>query len=332
MTRIVIVGAGVIGLTVAFKLCHLGYEIIILSRDLPADELRPRYTSQWAGAHVRPAPVDADKEEEFQTFIEKSYKEFQRLTMVPGSSVIKVEGVEYLEFDDPKYRNPKGFYSRLPNFRHISKSDLPPSVVIGTAYDTYCLTPGVYLNYLVDRIPGTRLIRSTLKSIFDAYHYGDIVINCTGNGLLDGRLDEKWFPIRGHTLLLNPQKTPMQTITYQLKDGRWAFIIPRQNGTMILGGTKSPYNYSTEMDDKETEWLLETARKYFIEYTGPEPEIIRHNIGLRLAREGGPRVEAEVTPKGTLIHCYGFAGSGFEMSWGAADKVADLLKSATSKL
>jgi len=77
----------------------------------------------------------------------------------------------------------------------------------------------------------------------------------------------------------------------------------------------------------------------------PTTRILSHNVGLRPAREGGPRVEAQfvdVPNKGPLvpelsgastdlkttlvIHAYGFGTYGYQQSWGAAEEVVRLLK------
>jgi len=69
-------------------------------------------------------------------------------------------------------------------------------------------------------------------------------------------------------------------------------------------------------------------------------EIIRHNVGLRPSRHGGPRLEAENMPGvGLIVHNYGIlislswliagaSGAGYQSSWGMALKAADILQEA----
>ncbi|KAI0299093.1 hypothetical protein B0F90DRAFT_1728992, partial [Multifurca ochricompacta] len=82
----------------------------------------------------------------------------------------------------------------------------------------------------------------------------------------------------------------------------------------------------------------------------PTTRIHSHNVGLRPAREGGPRVEAQfidVPSKDALIpklleapgetktflvvHAYGFGPAGYQQSWGAAEEVVRLMKENLSK-
>ncbi len=55
-------------------------------------------------------------------------------------------------------------------------------------------------------------------------------------------------------------------------------------------------------------------------------EIIRHNVGLRPSRIGGPRVEAESRNGRLVVHGYGIGGWGYQASMGLAEKVVELLE------
>jgi D-amino-acid oxidase len=59
-------------------------------------------------------------------------------------------------------------------------------------------------------------------------------------------------------------------------------------------------------------------------------DVIRHGVGLRPMREGGPRVEAEtLTGKAgdlKVVHCYGHGGYGYQSSYGSAVMVLALVK------
>jgi hypothetical protein len=65
------------------------------------------------------------------------------------------------------------------------------------------------------------------------------------------------------------------------------------------------------------------------ESSGPL-KVIKDVVGRRPAREGGMRVEAEAkdTTWGVkhVVHAYGAGGRGYELSWGVASEVADLVK------
>lgn len=68
------------------------------------------------------------------------------------------------------------------------------------------------------------------------------VINCTGLGSkhLGGVLDLTLYPTRGQTVIVNAPQVK-RTITYIHKQGL-TYIIPRSDGTVVLGGTNEKGN------------------------------------------------------------------------------------------
>lgn len=123
-----------------------------------------------------------------------------------------------------------------------------------------------------------------------------------------------------------------KTITRQKKDGSWSFVIPRSfNGGTIIGGTKDVNNWTTEPSLEISQRLLTSAQTIIPQASsdGRIPEnlaVIRDVIGRRPAREGGMRVETETKDNKHVIHAYGAAGRGYEISWGVANEVAELAR------
>lgn len=59
--------------------------------------------------------------------------------------------------------------------------------------------------------------------------------------------------------------------------------------------------------------------------------VIKDIVGRRPTRKGGIRLEAEKLQNGRcIIHAYGLGGRGYELSWGVAEGVADLLAAQSS--
>ena len=61
-------------------------------------------------------------------------------------------------------------------------------------------------------------------------------------------------------------------------------------------------------------------------------DIIRHGVGLRPLRDGGPRIEREeLNVDGgvsTIVHNYGHGGYGYQSSYGCAGTAVNLVKEA----
>ena len=55
-------------------------------------------------------------------------------------------------------------------------------------------------------------------------------------------------------------------------------------------------------------------------------DVIRHNVGFRPSREGGPRVERETIGGVRVVHNYGHGGYGYQMSYACAASAAQLVE------
>ena len=58
--------------------------------------------------------------------------------------------------------------------------------------------------------------------------------------------------------------------------------------------------------------------------------IIRHGVGLRPVRIGGPRLEKENIDTFWVIHNYGHGGYGYQSSYGCSQAVVKLLEEIVS--
>jgi len=56
-------------------------------------------------------------------------------------------------------------------------------------------------------------------------------------------------------------------------------------------------------------------------------DVIRHGVGLRPMRKGGPRVEKECIDGQWVVHSYGHGGYGYQSSYGSAYMTVALIKS-----
>jgi hypothetical protein len=54
-------------------------------------------------------------------------------------------------------------------------------------------------------------------------------------------------------------------------------------------------------------------------------DVIRHGVGLRPAREDGPRVEKEQVDGLSVVHNYGHGGFGYQASYGCAATAVTLI-------
>lgn len=132
-----------------------------------------------------------------------------------------------------------------------------------------------------------------------------------------------------------------ETITRQNADGTWSFAIPRFfGGGTVIGGTKEPGNWDLASSPTTQAQLLQAAQRLqpgILEKTESNEggrqtkqplRVIADIVGRRPTRKGGMRIEVEQPQSsagGAIVHAYGAGGRGFEISWGVATEVTELV-------
>lgn len=61
-------------------------------------------------------------------------------------------------------------------------------------------------------------------------------------------------------------------------------------------------------------------------------DIIRHGVGLRPLRDGGPRIEADKVDGVSLVHNYGHGGFGYQTSFGCAQVAVGLVNDVLGRM
>lgn len=354
----VVVGAGVIGISTAFRLFEINpnFKVTVLSKSFPDDGLIDvNYTSNKAGAHFRPFPSKDENELRDSKLTHLTYKKFLKLSESnPETSIRIIDGYDFIEFDNKFYKNlSQGYTEIIEDFKLIKDSDLPGDAKFGAKYKTFSVNPYIYMKFLIDlmvskkfKIELVQKYVSSLKQVSELYP-NSTIINCTGLGLQYSGCnlyDPKSFKIRGQILLVRPPKKAREegcfnkTVTYQLSNGEWNFIIPRilENGeqSMVLGGSKTLNNLNKYPIKGESLKIINNAKSRFPElfHDDGNLDIIDTIVGFRPARETGVLINTEFHDNVKIVNCYGFGGSGVEMSWGAAVKAADLAVKRNVKL
>ncbi|CAG8599563.1 1285_t:CDS:10, partial [Dentiscutata heterogama] len=331
-----VIGAGISGLTTAVLLQE-EYNVTIVSRDFPG-ELKDGYTSPWAGANWRSQAVLDDIRQ--QGFDKETFIHFWNLAHTRSSEtgIMIVDGFDYwdeyfpLEWNDPW---------------HLTTNELPTGVEFGIKYKTVTINPPKYLSYLLNRFytMGGTTKRITLSHIQEAiFDYTDIVINCSGLGskTLGGVQDQDVYPASGQTVLV---QLPIGHVNWTFirygansinrKGETFNYVIPRDNGEVILGGTYDLHNYSTISDAKVADAIITrclSTRPDLLPKGETELKIKRHGVCLRPVRKNGIRIETEwilsekTGKKILLCHNYGHGGYGWQSSYGASMHVIQTLK------
>lgn len=127
-----------------------------------------------------------------------------------------------------------------------------------------------------------------------------------------------------------------KTVTRQHRDGTWSFLIPRFfHGGTIVGGTKEPGDWeAVPRAQTRLELLRRGVELVNVGLAGvgakgktvDEVVVVADIVGRRPTRQGGMRIEVERREaKAVVVHAYGAGGRGYEISWGVANDVVDLV-------
>ncbi|KAJ1735486.1 hypothetical protein LPJ72_001851 [Coemansia sp. Benny D160-2] len=357
--RVVVVGAGVIGLTTAVKLQESGrYSVTVVAEHTPSEivqgmKMSSEWASPWAGAHWRPWSSNDNfslQEKELSTF-----RELMALAESnPETGINKVVGIDLFESLDG---GEKPWHAdAISDACEIAIESLPDGVVYGVEYTTLVIDVPKYLVYLMNQLTaqGVRIVERRINDISEAVEVatesGDalqlpnpIVVNCTGLGslALGGVNDKKLYPIRGQTLLVRAPDAK-RTITRVGKP--LGYVIPRCDGTVIIGGTAERHSWDTLPSNDTTETILRGALDLEPALVAKDSadlsvedkvadlqsRIISVNVGFRPMRDGGVRLENEVITTNNhgnvqTVHCYGHGGFGYQSSLAYAKAVVELV-------
>ncbi|KAF7721960.1 hypothetical protein EC973_003898 [Apophysomyces ossiformis] len=334
--HVVVIGAGVTGLTAAIELKKRGHNVVVVAKCLPGDE-DSEYTSLWAGAHWR--TVASNNDIALQRMDSVSYNTFMELSSSSPqeTGVMKVLAYDYYNYLTPETENP-WFQSVVRDFEFIEKCNLPPRAKVGHKYVTVVINAPHYLKWLLGHFVqlGGSIKRQTITDISDVFSSQvAAVVNCTGLGSRQLVPDDTVYLIRGQTVIV---KAPHinRTLTH-IGEGMqpFTYVIPRSNGLVVLGGTYQVNNYNAAPDDQTAESILARAKKLCPELTElGELEVVKHAIGFRPCRKNGVRIENELREyhnNGKVMtipvtHAYGHGGFGYQCSWGGAKVIADLVE------
>ncbi|KAJ3208290.1 hypothetical protein HDU67_006912 [Dinochytrium kinnereticum] len=349
--NITVIGAGVQGLTAAVLLQHQGHSVTIVAKGTPDDWSNdPTYTSPKAGANWQSFADQEDTRQ--QDWDEETFYTLWRLAHHPPAGVMHLPAFQY--WDEPPSDFVDPWYSRItPGYAAVHDSLLPPGKTFGITFETVTMNVPKYMQWLFTQFKsgGGQVVVKSLAHISEAYGIQkrtDVVVNCCGIGAmtLGGVLDQNVYPTRGQTILVcAPQVkrtigTALASGSYRPKtagedDGKVTYIIPREDGIVILGGTYQSNNSILEPDMKIAQGIMERCIAVCPELVsnGKLPEILQHSVGLRPSREGGVRFDAqyEKTESGKeilVVNNYGHGGFGYQSSWGCAAGVVRIVRRA----
>lgn len=311
MARVIVVGAGVVGLTSAVRLAEAGHRVDVLARDLPRETTSAVAAALWY-------PYLAFPQDRVTAWAARSYQMFAALAAQPASGVRMQSGTEVFRTGTPD----PWWLDAVPELRRLTPGDdLPAGYADGWTFVAPVVEMPVYLDWLVGRLTelGGTLTRLSLGGLAPTGDGGaDVVVACAGLGARLFAEDHSVVPVRGQVVVVG-QVGLREWWLDTAETTTPTYVVPRSND-IVVGGTEEHGEWSRTPDPDIARDILERAATLVPALR--DAPVLRHKVGLRPAR---PSVRVERV--GDVVHCYGHGGAGVTLSWGCADEVVELVGS-----
>ncbi|MCR9160941.1 MAG: FAD-dependent oxidoreductase [Nannocystaceae bacterium] len=306
----IVLGAGVSGLTTAVTLAETGHAVQVLAASLPPDTTSNVAAAFWYPYRTRPS----DRSTRWAV---RSYAAFAELCDEPAAGVSMRRAFDCA-------RTPLGrpwWADAVQGLERIRGTQGPDGFGHGWRFDAPVIDTRTYLPYLLDRLSaaGGRVELATIED-FTVLPTRETIINCCGLGARLLCDDRALHPIRGQ--LLHVENPGLEHVLLDEHDGGGiAYAVPRGDH-VVLGGTATEHDDDLEPRPDDADTIA--ARCGALDPRLARAPRIRDVVGLRPGRHD-VRLQREQVGEHTVIHNYGHGGAGVTLSWGCARDVLALL-------
>lgn len=312
-TRVLVVGAGVNGLSCAVRLLEAGADVVVRTAEQPHATV-----SAIAGAMLGPAL--GGTEERRLAWEHTSDRVFRELAEQPGTGIRVLRGRVLWAAAPPEGPVP---WPRVPGFvEELRGPALPGGFAAGFVAHLPVGDMRAYLSWLVARVErlGGRIEQGQV-SLDEVGALGvDSVVDCAGLGAADLVGEQDITPAWGqHVVVDAPSVTEF---VLELGAGDAINVVPHGRGVLV-GRVRRPGRDTLETDEAiATETVRRAARVLPELATAP---VLGLEVGLRPSR-ASVRLEREERDGVRVVHNYGHDGNGAYLSWGCAADVVELCR------
>lgn len=310
--EVLIIGAGVSGLSCGVLLLQEGYKVHIAAKDLP-----PNTTSDVAAAFWMPY-LSSPHEKVMKWARDTLTYLKENVVSDPESGCVFRDVLEIYrnKVDKPSWAD------AVDSWKRPKQNDMPEGFVDGHQTEAILMDSSFYMKWLVNRFNklGGTLEKREIDDINLELNEDKIVVNCSGLGSRKLLGDKKLFPVRGQVVRIKHNGFK-NVVADDTDPNEMTVIIPRIKD-IIIGGTIQANDWNLKIDPRDTEGIIKRAGAFYSEFS--DVEILEEKVGLRPARDE-VRLEIEKRKNGSIVHNYGHGGSGYTLSWGCAQEVVKLV-------
>lgn len=345
--NVVVLGAGIIGLTTAIQLAKNGHAVTVVAQQTPATVLGKvgsgTYTSIGSGGFWMPVLLDG---RELQPWASRTYHRL--MEEVPRNGVSAHDGLLLYARQDPTLL----WYAEMTKMSIVSPRDdnrIPSMYHAALQFKTVIVRMDDYLPYLqkqLEQLQVPIILTSTLQHQFGetlwdlertrkfaAATYGKdgrpIIVNCAGIGASHAS-SELLQPGRGVTARIKRPTDKNYFITEDEEDGfhsdgLMAYALPR-GPEYTLGGTIFRGDWRETCTPDEISGVLDRSLA-LLKLNRSDVEVTNTWAGLRpITVDSRARVAFLPHDGDDVIGNFGHGGSGVTLCWGCADHVVELVR------
>jgi D-amino-acid oxidase len=353
---VLVIGAGVNGLTSALCLRRKGYRVTVV-----ADTFAPLVTSVVAGALWEWPPAVCGHHRDVQSlrrskvWCRRSFDIFGELAHHPETGTFVRPATYYFKrpiAEDRLHRvKMEELSAFVGGFRHdaalIRENGVNPELGLRDAYTHLApmVDTDVYMRWLLLEVrnAGCRIIKRRLTGPLASQAEAlsrqfevDAIVNCAGLGA--GELaGEAMYPLRGALIRVRNDGIAMPRVTeahcVSLDESEtersFVFIVPRGADMLVLGGLAEPDEWDLDIglhNYEPVRQMLDRCQEFMPALRNAEIDAAEPvRVGLRPVRKQNVRLELEAGSR--VVHNYGHGGSGVTFSWGCALEAVELVES-----
>lgn len=313
MTRVTVVGRGVVGLTTAIVLAERGHEVVCLGMEsrVPSSESSCALFLPYFGTG---SSHDAVR------WATRGFKQFSMLEHDGETGVSRIRMVECFRGEVVPPGSLTSDIEVLAGWR----TDLPSPFTYAWEFETFLVDMSRYFNYLETRCvtlgvtlmngqwPASNLVPRT-----------EVVVNCAGHWAreFDSGLDIE--PVRGQIIVVSGFAGDVAV------GGDEYMIAPRSDGC-IVGSLWQVGVEEADPSEADAEALLAVLDEWrgaplLASIAAGSASLSKVLAGVRPFRAEGPVVAYREDVHPPMIHNVGHGGSGVALSWGCAEDVAAIV-------
>jgi len=312
---VLVIGAGVSGLTTAICLAEAGRSVTVAAAEPPQ-----RTTSVAAGAVWGPHLVGMD--ERVARWGSVTLRTLAELAADPAATGVRL--ASGLAASGPPLAEPFDWVSQVDGVRRCETAELPAGYAAGWRLTAPIVSMPVYLGYLLARLEraGGSVREARFGSLPEAADVtgATVIVNCSGAGARRLVPDSDVSPVRGQVVVIANPGIEEFHIDHSTPPPDVIYLFPHRD-TVVLGGTMVHDDWDTEPRPAVAERIL--ADCAVVEPRVLDAPVVAHRVGLRPARPE-VRLEAEPLDDGRVLwHNYGHGGAGVSISWGCAREIAE---------